>query len=233
MTLKGKEAYHLAVVCRLHPGDPVCLFNGDGQEYRARVQRVARGHVAVEVLEATAPARELGFPLLVACPMPKGDRAQFLLEKLTELGVSHFVPLTCTRRAMHPRELRPDKLQRYVIEASKQCGRNILLQIEPVESWEAFCRRADLRGLKILAQPSSSLSRPLSDLFPAFSSAPAFALAVGPEGGFTQEEIDTARRVASTSAGWNVVDLGPRLLRVETAAIYLSTAVILGKFNQP
>src|SRR5438477_12936919 len=98
VTLEGAEAHHLATVCRSRPGDLVCLFNGDGHEYPARVVAVERRRVTLEVLEAASPPRELSFRLEVAVPLPKGDRAQFLVEKLTELGVTTFVPLS-TRRS--------------------------------------------------------------------------------------------------------------------------------------
>ena len=65
----------------------------------------------------------------MAAPLPKGDRAQFLIEKLTELGVAAFTPLQTARSVVHPRETKLDKLQRYVIEASKQCGRNMLMGV--------------------------------------------------------------------------------------------------------
>ena len=74
---------------------------------------------------------ELSDRLEVAAPLPKGDRAQFLVEKLTELGVTSFVPLKTARSVVEPREAKREKLQRYVIEASKQCGRNVLMRIEP------------------------------------------------------------------------------------------------------
>src|ERR1700683_3875871 len=83
--LEGPEAHHLAAVCRRRPGDAVCLFNGDGREYAARVVAVERRHVRLEVVDVTAPSRELLFALEVAAPLPKGDRGWFLVEKLTEL----------------------------------------------------------------------------------------------------------------------------------------------------
>ncbi len=118
--VSGPEAHHLATVCRLRPGDHVCLFNGDGREYPAKIVAVARRSVQLEVLEVHAPARELGVQVQVAAPLPKGDRAQFLLEKLTELGVTSFVPLRAQRSVVQPGENKLERLQRYVIEASKQ-----------------------------------------------------------------------------------------------------------------
>jgi 16S rRNA (uracil1498-N3)-methyltransferase len=136
--VEGPEAHHLSAVCRLRPGDRVCLFNGDGREYPAEVETVERRTVRLRVLGVEAPSRELPFAVEVAAPLPKGDRAQFLLEKLTELGVTTFVPLRTARSVVHPRETRLDKLQRSVIEASKQCGRNVLLRVEPLTDWPSY-----------------------------------------------------------------------------------------------
>ncbi len=140
----GPEAHHLAHVCRVRPGDLICLFNGDGREYPACVKTVSRREVAVEVLAVETPQREIGHRLEVAAPVPKGDRAQFLLEKLTELGATAFIPLQTARSVVHPRQAKLDKLQRYVIEASKQCGRNVLLRVEPLTEWSQFVHRNDL-----------------------------------------------------------------------------------------
>ena len=99
----GAEAHHLSHVCRVNPGDLICLFNGDGREYPARVKAVVRREVVAEVLSAEAPPREVGHRLDIAAPLPKGDRAQFLVEKLTELGATAFIPLHTARSVVHPR----------------------------------------------------------------------------------------------------------------------------------
>src|SRR5262249_43170441 len=127
VTVQGPEAHHLATVCRFRPGDQVCLFNGDGHEYPAQIVSVARRSVTLDILGVETPVREAEVRMEVAAPVPKGDRAQFLLEKLTELGVSTFVPLRTEHSVVHPGETKLERLQRYVTEASKQCGRNTLL----------------------------------------------------------------------------------------------------------
>ena len=83
VVLQGAEAHHLATVCRLRPGDAVCLFNGDGRQYPAAVVEVGKRAVTLQVQGSTEPRREHGFRLEVAAPLPRGDRAQFLLQKLT------------------------------------------------------------------------------------------------------------------------------------------------------
>jgi 16S rRNA (uracil1498-N3)-methyltransferase len=210
--LDGAEAHHLAAVCRLRLGDAVCLFNGDGREYPARVVEVGKRRVTLEVTAIEAPQRELGFRLEVAAPLPKGDRAQFLLEKLTELGVTSFTPLHTARSVVHPREAKLDKLQRHVIEASKQCGRNVLLQVQPLTEWKTFCASSTLPASRLLAHPSAE-----DGLRNANRSDVVFA--VGPEGGFTEEEVALA-----LANGWQTVSLGPRILRIETAALALAAS---------
>jgi 16S rRNA (uracil1498-N3)-methyltransferase len=239
VSLEGAEAHHLAGVCRLRAGDPVCLFNGDGNEYPARVTQAGRRCVTLEVLGVVSPWRELPEAVEVAAPLPKGDRAQFMLEKLTELGVRTFVPLQTRRCVVHPREAKLEKLQRHVIEASKQCGRNVLLQIQPLVEWETYCRSGNLPHLKLLAHPGresgtaatgqigQSPERKEPTKGPAAGGVPPplcwsgprgeVAFAIGPEGGFTAEEIASGR-----AGGWQLLDLGPRILRVETAALVLA-----------
>src|SRR5437764_428781 len=107
--LDGPEAHHLATVCRLRPGDAVSLFNGDGREYPAVIESVGKRAVHLRVVGVEAPRRELPFRLEVAAPLPKGDRAQVLIEKLTELGVTAFVPLRTARSVVEPRETKLEK----------------------------------------------------------------------------------------------------------------------------
>jgi 16S rRNA (uracil1498-N3)-methyltransferase len=207
--VSGAEAHHLATVCRLRPGNLVCLFNGDGHEYPAEVISTAKHAVTLEVLRIESPVRELSFRLEVAAPLPKGDRAQFLLEKLTELGVTSFTPLQTRRSVVHPREAKLEKLQRWVIEASKQCGRNTLLRVEPLIDWEGYCRRGGLPAQRIVAHVGETETwQPRRE---------DVVIAVGPEGGFTKEEIELA-----FTNSWRSMGLGRRILRVETAAIVLA-----------
>jgi 16S rRNA (uracil1498-N3)-methyltransferase len=210
--LEGPEAHHLSTVCRVRPGDRVSLFNGDGREYPAEVVSVARRSVSLQILGIEEPERELSFRLEVAAPLPKGDRAQMLVEKLTELGVTDFVPLKTARSVVNPGEAKLEKLERYVIEASKQCGRNVLMRVEPVAEWAEHCRRDNLPVRRLLAHPGGEHLNLSGDT--------DASVAVGPEGGFTDKEVALA-----LAAGWQMIGLGPRILRVETAAIVLAACL--------
>ena len=208
ITLRGAEAHHLGTVCRVRRDDPVCLFNGDGHEYPGRVIDVSRKDVTIEITGVSSPQRERPFVLHVAAPLPKGDRAQFLVEKLTELGVTRYSVLSTARSVVSPCEAKIEKLQRYVIEASKQCGRNVLMAIDAPRPWEEFLRDEALPPLRWLAHPGGT---------ERIDGGGDAVVAVGPEGGFTDDEV--ARAIA---AGWRTVGLGPRILRVETAALALA-----------
>jgi len=211
MLLQGPEAHHLATVCRFRPQDRIVLFNGDGHEYKSEVVAVTRKQIELLILNCERPDRELGYRLEVAAPLPKGDRADFLIEKLTELGATDFVPLHSERSVVHPRETKLDRLQRTVIEASKQCGRNVLMRIHSLIEWNQYCRLSELPARRLVAHAEEEEER-----LPAFDKQDT-CLAIGPEGGFSAEEIDQAR-----GSGWLTISLGARTLRLETAAIAMA-----------
>jgi 16S rRNA (uracil1498-N3)-methyltransferase len=211
--LTGPEAHHLATVRRFGPGERIVVFNGDGHDYPCEIISVARRAVALNVLAPLAVSRELPIPLVVGSALPKGDRADFLVEKLTELGASRFVPLVTARAVVQPKSSVGEKFARAVIEASKQCGRNRLMLVDPPQKWDAFVARTDLPATKFVLHTGPTL--------PKLGAGAGCAVAVGPEGGFAPDEITLA-----LEKGWTAVSLGPRVLRVETAA--LAAAAVLG-----
>ncbi|MGL6097502.1 MAG: RsmE family RNA methyltransferase, partial [Fimbriiglobus sp.] len=210
VVLDGPEAHHLAAVRRFGPGDCVTLFNGDGFEYPAEVISAAKKSAVLMVRSADAVSREVGFPLVVAAALPKGDRADFLVEKLTELGATRFVSLTTARSVVNPKGAKVEKFGRAVIEASKQCGRNTLMAVDPPAAWAAFAGRADLPPTRLILHTEGGI--PAREI-PREAVRAGVVFAVGPEGGFAPEEV-----AAATAAGWQAVTFGPRVLRVETAA---------------
>lgn len=220
MMLDGPEAHHLLNVMRASVGDEVTLFDDSGAEFRATVQTLRRTDAELRIVERREIDRELPFALVVGVALPKGDRQKWLIEKLTELGVTAIVPLITDRSIAQPAESALDRLRRSVIEAAKQCGRNRLMKIETARTWidwiSGDCGLENKKSeiTQLVAHPSGL---PLSEIsFP--QSAPT-QLAIGPEGGLTDTEVATA-----TAAGWQSVSLGPRILRVETAAVALAAA---------
>jgi 16S rRNA (uracil1498-N3)-methyltransferase len=225
IVLTGSEAHHLLHVMRAAPGDRVTLFDGGGAEFEAEVKVLGRREVKLNVLGRREVDRELPLRITLAVALPKGERQKWLVEKLVELGAAAVVPLVAERSVSRPNGEALSRLRRTVIEASKQCGRNRLMQIEEPRRWSDFVRETLTVPRRLLAHPGgaedfnvAATSGPAADRPPCERpmEGSSVVAAVGPEGGFTDEEIALA-----LAAGWRQIGLGRRILRVETAAMLL------------
>ena len=228
--LTGSEAHHLLHVLRAKVGVTVTLFDNSGQEFTATVTQLGRSEVELSIDAREPISRELPIQLTLAVALPKGDRQKWLVEKATELGVTRLIPLQTERGVAQPVDKALDRLRRSVIEASKQCGRNILMQIDSPLRWPDLApREPEQNLLRLIAHPGGI---PLSGIkqmieqanspdpnTPATTSSNPLSLfaAIGPEGGFTDEEVTLA-----DAHHWHKVSLGPTILRIETAALSLA-----------
>jgi 16S rRNA (uracil1498-N3)-methyltransferase len=215
--LEGPEAHHFAHVLRGAAGDEIVVFNGRGAEWRARVERVGRAEIALTLLEQREIDRELPVSIHLGVALPKGDRQRWLVEKLVELGAARLTLLHTQRSTAQSGDDAGPKLRRAAIEAAKQCGGNRLLEFGPRAEFGDWLARAPAGAKRYLAHPAKHAAS-AKDLCNDVAGAEEAWFAVGPEGGFTDDEVAAAGR-----AGWTVVSLGPRLLRVETAALALAT----------
>lgn len=211
--LTEAEAHHAIHVMRVRAGDAVVLFDGGGCEFAARVVKVGRSEVLLAVEAGAVVDRELSRSVILCTALPRGDRQRWLVEKAVELGARRLIPLRTQRAVVQPDADVAERLRRTVVEASKQCGRNRLMQIdEPLAPADA-ARLIEPATLRLLACPTATES--LATIVAGTSNGgprPA-AFLIGPEGGFTDDE-----EAAAVAAGWRPVGLGPRILRIETAA---------------
>ncbi len=223
-------------VMRAACGRRVTLFDGSGQEWTAEVRRLGRAEVELQVLAGRLVDRELPVEVTLASALPKGERQKWLVEKLVELGVARLIPLQTARGVAQPGQAALERLRRGVIEASKQCGRNRLMEITPPKAWSDLlastanvpqrwiAHPGDAAGgegtRREMSSPRHRVSASPRVVFPPAPLADRIVLAVGPEGGFTSDEL-----TAAATAGWERVDLGNKILRVETAAIFLAALV--------
>lgn len=216
VALAGSEAHHLLHVMRAGVGAQVTLFDGSGAEFDAEVIAAGRADVQLAIRQRREVDREIPFQFTVGVALPKGDRQRWLVEKLTELGVTRLVPLMTARGVAQPTGGAMARLERCVIEACKQCGRNRLLAIEPATELSPFLSQ-EWSSARWIAHPGGI---PHGEL--PRKAGTDVMIAVGPEGGFSDEEVNLA-----ITAGWQTVDLGQRILRVETAAVALTAAIVL------
>jgi 16S rRNA (uracil1498-N3)-methyltransferase len=211
--LDGAAAHHLLHVSRLKAGEEVRLFDGRGTVATAQIMGSSKNSVELRLIETIQFPQESGRPVSVATAVPKGDRFRWLVEKATELGVRRLTPIRTCRSVVHPGDGKLAKIRQTVISACQQSGRNWLMEIDPVASWNEILDQYFAGHVVLVAHPAG---KPLQRRLSSIAGSSPLLLVVGPEGGFTDAEIDDA-----VTAGAMPVNLGENILRIETAAVAL------------
>jgi 16S rRNA (uracil1498-N3)-methyltransferase len=204
--LEGDELHHAARVARVRVGERIEVLDGRGSAAEAIVVEASRDRVDVEI-GAPVSSREAPVAITLASALIAPDKYELVLQKGCELGVSRFVPVISERVETRVERVlgKLDRWERILLEATKQCGRAVLPRIEPPIGLDRLLAREE--GLILFDADEAT------DPWPGPRVAHA-TLLVGPEGGFTPDEIAAAKL-----AGASVCSLGPRRLRAETAAI--------------
>ena len=223
--LDADEAHYVRRVLRLREGDPIAAFDGRGLAASGHVVSIGRDEVRVEMDE---PAALAGPPvrLTVAMAHPKGERADWVVEKLTEVGVARVQWVTCARSVVEPGEGRLHRQRRLALAAARQCGRADLPALEgPVSFARAVAENAGAE-VRWIADPAGGLApvtsgAPNAPTAPDARGAPGAVVLVGPEGGFDADEVEMAR-----AANYTAVRLGAWILRVETAAVVAAATLL-------
>jgi 16S rRNA (uracil1498-N3)-methyltransferase len=213
LTLTGGAAGHLTRVLRLRPKAVLTLFNGRGGEYAASIERVQGSKVTVAIGEHAAIERESPFPLTLAQGVSRGERMDLVVQKATELGVARLVPVLTERSIVRLDEEQSDRKSNHwraiAISACEQCGRNRLPEVALPSRLREFLRQAAAESVRLLLSPSAT--QRIEDVRRPARGA---TVLIGPEGGLSDAEQEDA-----LAAGFTAVNLGPRVLRTETAAI--------------
>jgi 16S rRNA (uracil1498-N3)-methyltransferase len=222
LTLTGAEAHHALDVLRTAIGEPVVILDGAGRELSGVVRAVDRKAVTVEVGQThISPAPSCRVTLVQA--VPKGKLLETIIQKATELGVSRIIPLlsqrVATRLNTEAIQHKAGKWQQIAVEAIKQCGQRWLPQIEAPVTLPDLLARGEKFDLSLLGSLQGDARHPREYLRCFQSGAkgrPAsIRLWIGPEGDFTDSELTAIR-----NAGGCPVNLGPLVLRCDTAALY-------------
>jgi 16S rRNA (uracil1498-N3)-methyltransferase len=221
--LPAAEAHHAAHVLRLAPGDAVELFDGRGACALAHLTKVHRSEVRAAVDELRAP-RPRPAPLIhLAFAVPKGRRLDWLLEKATELGVASLRPVIFERSVAGGAGPSPGRLRRWMgrcIAAAKQSGLDFLPAVEAPLALAGHLAAA-ATGIRLYGDPAADALPIRQAVHGQAGGARTYYIVVGPEGGLTDGE-----RAALRQANCTPVRLGNAVLRVETAALALVSAVL-------
>ncbi|MFK7975983.1 MAG: 16S rRNA (uracil(1498)-N(3))-methyltransferase [Halioglobus sp.] len=209
--LEPEPSRHVARALRMTPGDALTLFNGFGGEYRCTIISIDKKSVRVSIDSHEAVNNESSLPVHLGIALSRGERFDWVIQKATELGVYAIHPLftenTGVKLAGDRAEKKHRHWQQIAISACEQCGRNTLPSIElpkPIGTW----LDASSAALKLVMH--TSVKNSLS----TYSVPDSIDLLVGPEGGFSENEISAAE-----AKGFNAIQFGPRILRTETAPI--------------
>jgi len=214
----GAEARHLMGVVRLGPGDEVELFDGEGRAARAEILGGSKREVELAILEWREDPPAEGPEIVLATAVPKGDRYRSLVEKATELGVDRLIPLRTRHSVVHPGDGKQNKMRHAVIGACKQSGRNRLMTLDTMISWDELL--SDGGQDLVIGQRGGAAAAAVVAERCANPRTQRIVLCVGPEGGWTDAETDAARQ-----AGAHLVGLGEHVLRIETAGVALASLV--------
>lgn len=213
LSLDEAESHHASRVLRKSAGDRIEIFDGSGRSALAEITLVKKDRVEVRILERY-PDEPAPLPRVhLAVAPPKGDRFKWLIEKATELGVDQITPLITTRTVVEPGSGKLDKLQAAVVAACKQSGRNRVMQVQENLPFGKLIEIAGPGRIVLVGDPGGRLFDPA--MIPEGTSE--VVLLIGPEGGWTDEELSRAEL-----AGAVRVRIADGVLRAETAAIQLS-----------
>jgi 16S rRNA (uracil1498-N3)-methyltransferase len=218
--LPPDQAQHLVRVLRLQAGAALRMFNGRGGEFDASIDSIARNVVSVRIGAHHAIERESPLQVTLLQGIARGQKMDLILQKATELGVTAVIPVTTMRSTVRLNADTAARKQAHwhgvLSGACEQSGRNRVPELcAPCELSAAMA--GDQSQLKLLLEPdaeSSSLNTLLSAAFHTTARNPSISLLVGPEGGLDLQEVQLARQ-----AGFVSCQLGPRVLRTETAAL--------------
>ena len=221
ITLPDRLAHQLRDVLRLGIGEQLVLLDNSGDEVLASVTKCNRASVEVQVLDRRAGKSESPVRIILCQGLLKSARFEWVLEKGTELGVAVFAPILCRRSMAGLEDAGPSKQQRWqriIQEAAEQCGRSRLPELLPARPL-MHALNDILPGALALMPWEEEHGQTLREaLVPALNRGDSqpitVVLFIGPEGGLMAEEVTLAQRY-----GVQVVTLGQRILRAETAAL--------------
>jgi 16S rRNA (uracil1498-N3)-methyltransferase len=220
--LDEKASHHLSRVLRAATGDAIILFNGDGNEYHAVIQNISKKSVDAEITKIITCSAESPVSISLAQGIARGEKMDFVIQKAVELGVTEIIPVMTERCNVRLDDEREQKRmlhwQAVIISACEQCGRNVLPKIHAPVKLDEWLSSVNADKKFVLSPHVSAKLRDDHD-------AASIAVLIGPEGGLSEREIE-----AACTHGFTALNLGPRILRTETAAL-AALAVIQFQFG--
>lgn len=215
LELPESDSRHAVKVLRMREGDELQVIDGRGTAYTCRLADAHRKHAAVEIISSTPMPLPWTQQLAVAvAPTKHLDRMEWLVEKMTEVGVNTIIPLLCERSER--REIKTERLEKIAVSAMKQSLKATLPTIMPMTPLRELIKiMPDAQRVVAYCDPSI----PRVDFAQTYEAGRDTLILIGPEGDFSPSEIKM-----TLDAGFRPVTLGSNRLRTETAALYALSA---------
>jgi 16S rRNA (uracil1498-N3)-methyltransferase len=220
--LHGQTARQIKTVLRMKPGDSIIVLDNSGMEWQVTLTNIGQDTVEGQIVAEQPAQGEPNLRLTLYQGTLKGQKIEWVLQKGTELGVSRFVPTVCERSVVNEIDALAKKQTRWqqvIQEAAEQSRRGKLPHLEQAMALPEAIRHAKSSPLILMPWEEASGSSLKTILSKA--GVNAVAIFIGPEGGFTEAEVAMVRE-----AGGQIVKLGPRILRAETAGLALCSAIL-------
>ena len=215
--ISDSDVHHIRDVLRMNAGDQLELLDGTGKVYETKISKIEKGKIICEVVSSHLEESESRVKVTLAQALPKARKMDFIVEKCVELGVNQILPMLTERTVSRSAKL--DRWQKLSKSAAEQSGRAIIPEICPLTRFEEVLRLREKFDLALIPwelEKGITLKQVLKNLI-----SPTILIAIGPEGGFSQKEIELAKK-----AGFMSVSLGKRILRSETAAMAVLSAIM-------
>ncbi len=223
MTIKDVDARHISKVLRMQPGDKLQIVSDDGVTAIAEIVSVQADSVVVKCLEKLAESHEPSVKITLAQGLAKGEKMDFIIQKAVEMGVSSIVPVAMEHSVVRLEGAKADKKverwQKIAEAAAKQSKRDIIPQVQPVQTMQQMLANNDLQHKIIAYECEDRLG--LKTALQSCHNLQELLLIIGPEGGISEFELDLARKNGAVP-----VSLGKRILRAETAGVVALSAIL-------
>jgi len=216
LDVEGDEVKHIRKVLRLKAGDEISVFDGLGKEFDGTIVEEGLSSVVIRIKNVSSSIRNSPLEVTLAQSLLKGEKMDYLIQKATELGVGEIIPFLSSRSVplleKARRLRRHQRWEKIAIEASKQCGRGIVPRIESLQDYSEMLQKVSPDALRLILWEREGTK--LKEILERSKERKRIFFVVGPEGGFSEGEVDEAK-----GAEFIPVTLGRRILRAETASL--------------
>lgn len=223
MVIKDVDAKHISKVLRMQPGDKIQIVSDDGVTAIAEIVSLQADNVVVKCLEKLAESHEPSVNITLAQGLAKGEKMDFIIQKAVEMGASSIVPVAMEHSVVRLEGAKADKKverwQKIAEAAAKQSKRDIIPQVQPVQTMQQMLDNNDLQHKIIAYECEDRLG--LKTALQSCDNLQELLLIIGPEGGISEFELELARKNGAVP-----VSLGKRILRAETAGVVALSAIL-------